>query len=99
VRVSPSASGVVGCQARRVAASAMSGQRWTGSSTGSGRRVMGEREPVNAITSSASSATEVSCGLPKLTGPVTWSAVAISRTNPSIKSSTKQKARVCEPSP
>src|ERR1700719_2057340 len=42
VRASPSFRAVLGCQPRTRSASAISGQRWTGSSIGSGRRVVGE---------------------------------------------------------
>ena len=42
----PSFRGVLGCQPSIGLASAMSGQRWTGSSTGNGRRMIFEREPV-----------------------------------------------------
>jgi hypothetical protein len=43
--------------------------------------------------------TVVSTGLPMLIGPVTSSEAAISRRRPSMRSSTKQKARVCSPLP
>ena len=59
----------------RLGASVMSGWRCVGSSAGSGRCTIFEREPVSSITSSASSRIVNSPGLPRLTGPVKSSGV------------------------
>mmetsp|Transcript_36242 Transcript_36242/g.121392 ORF Transcript_36242/g.121392 Transcript_36242/m.121392 type:complete len:280 (+) Transcript_36242:604-1443(+) len=76
----------------------MSGFRCCGSSPGSGRCTIFELEPVCLIASSASCLIVNSPGLPRLTGPMVldW---FISFISPSTRSSTKQKERVCFPSP
>ena len=73
VRRSPSSSDTSGCQPSVAFATSILGQRWTGSSTGSGLRTIFERDPTSSITFSASSPIVNSTGLPRLIGPVTSS--------------------------
>ena len=84
----PSSSATSGCHDSSCFARVMSGQRRTGSSGGSGWCSMGERLRVSRSTRRAMSSTVCSSGLPRLTGPVTPSGASISRTRPSIRSST-----------
>src|SRR5690606_36652555 len=70
-RVSPSRRSTSGRHPSAVRASVMSGRRWAGSSAGSGSWTISELDPVTSRTSSASSRTVYSSGLPMLTGPVT----------------------------
>jgi hypothetical protein len=65
----------------------MSGCRRTGSSLGNGLNTICDFEPVSSITFLASCRIANSFGLPTFTGPVTSSAVAISRISASIRSS------------
>ena len=71
VRVSPSLSGDRGDQPSTSCALEISGRRWRGSSCGSGRCTIREREPISSITCEASSRMVNSVGLPMLIGPVT----------------------------
>jgi len=66
----------------------MSGWRWRGSFSGSGRRTILERELSMSTIMVASSRIVNSFGLPMLIGPVTSSSVAIRRIKPSTRSST-----------
>ena len=85
----PSSSGTRGSQPRVAAASAMSGQRCSGSSCGSGAvhdarpRAGQPRSPARPVR-----APVISCGLPRLTGPVTSSRSPSAGSSPSIRSST-----------
>ncbi|MNY68019.1 hypothetical protein D3C86_2057120 [compost metagenome] len=58
-----------------------------------------DRDPAMARICSANWLTVVSFGLPILTGPSMPESAFIRRTNPSTRSSTKQKERVCSPLP
>ena len=75
----------------------MSGWRTCGSSTGSASKTISERAPVSSTISLAISSSVISFGLPMLTG--SWTSDSASATSPRTRSSTKQKQRVCEPSP
>ena len=75
----------------------MSGWRTCGSSTGSASNTISERDSVSSTISWAISSSVISFGLPMFTGSCTPDSA--SATRPRIRSSTKQKLRVCEPSP
>jgi hypothetical protein len=75
----------------------MSGWRTFGSSVGSASKTISDRDWVTSTTAWASSSSVNSSGLPMLTGRC-WPDSA-SRISPSTRSETKQKDRVCAPSP
>ena len=74
--------------AKQARAFSISGWRWRGSSAGSGFSTISDLEPVMSMIVSASSRMVNSVGLPRLIGPVTSAGLSISRTRPSIRSST-----------